>query len=44
MDDLHHTVAVFEEYGEPINVIKMLQLTWEDRLRVCISFIMVLML
>ncbi|XP_035225478.1 extracellular tyrosine-protein kinase PKDCC-like [Stegodyphus dumicola] len=32
-----HTVAIFEEYGEPINVIKLLQLPWEDRLRISLG-------
>nr|XP_015906840.1 extracellular tyrosine-protein kinase PKDCC isoform X2 [Parasteatoda tepidariorum] len=32
--DPHRTVSIFEEYGEAINVINLLQLSWEDRLRI----------
>ncbi|GIY76216.1 extracellular tyrosine-protein kinase PKDCC [Caerostris darwini] len=37
ISDPRHTVAIFEEYGEPIDVIKLLQLSWEDRLRISLG-------
>ncbi|KAG8193392.1 hypothetical protein JTE90_012194 [Oedothorax gibbosus] len=35
--DPRHTITIFEEYGEPIEVIKLLQLSWEDRLRISLG-------
>lgn len=37
MENPLNTIAIFQEYGEPINVIKMLQLSWEDRLRISLG-------
>lgn len=37
ISDPRHTVAIFEEYGDPIDVIKLLQLSWEDRLKISLG-------